>query len=240
MDKGKMKYELRLRQSSGQNYYSGKKTPPPKNKKDKLMNKSIISVSVLICVMLLKLSSSSYSENLLASLKVLISSQVDYKAVGESTLSAFNSFLDDIEAGRTAAAAGANNLELLPPLSEGKITQPFESGEHPIFSVQTAPAGITLAAPSGAFVNCSMDGVLTNKTQNADGTFRVCVLSGDDVNIVYDRLEVCYFNVNDSVLAGQLLGALKQKEQGAELVFCVYVKGKAQNPADYLGEIYNN
>ena len=70
-------------------------------------------------------------------------------------------------------------MELVPPLSEGKITQPFEAGEHPIFSLQTEPAGLTLSAPSGAFVNCAMDGVLTGKTQNADGTFRVCVLSGE-------------------------------------------------------------
>ena len=239
MDKGKMKYELRLRQGSGQNYYSGKKPAPPKNKKDKLMNKSIASVVILICVMLLKMSSSAYAENVLGSLKTLMSKQVDYKAVGESTLSVFNSFLDEIEEGRNTAAAGTKKMELVPPLSEGKITQPFEAGEHPIFSLQTEPAGLTLSAPSGAFVNCAMDGVLTGKTQNADGTFRVCVLSGEDVNIVYDKLEVCYFNVNDSVLAGQLLGALKQDEQGAEFVFCVYINGEAKNPADYLGETYN-
>lgn len=239
MDRSKINRELRLRQGSGQGYYSGKRSPFLKTGKDRLMNKSIVSVVILICVMLLKLSSSAYAENVLGSLKALISKQMDYKAVGESALSAFNSFLDDIEAGKNASFASAKKLELVAPLAEGKITQSFTPGEHPLFSVQTEPVGITVASSSGAFVNCSLDGVLTNKTQNADGSFRVSVLSSEEVNIVYDKLDVCYFNVNDTVLAGQLLGALRQGEQGAELVFCVYIKGEAENPADYLGEIYN-
>lgn len=240
--KNNTRYELRLRQNPYGYSKNSRTQKPKKNKKDNFMNKSIVSVIALICVMLMKMSTSETAVSGLETLKTLLEKQIDYQAVGEVAMEQLNAVLDEVEFFRQTQTANSETVTLKAPLREGIITQGFEKGTHPLLSTQTQPEGITITTEKGAFVLCASDGVISAKTENADGTYKVFLSAKDNPNlsIVYDGLVVCYFDINDNVAASQILGMLpsRESESVSNLKFCVYLNNEATNPTLYLGDIY--
>lgn len=237
------KYELRLRQTStDRTRYP--KAKPKKNKRDKFMNKSILSVMVLIMVMFMKMSTNQGAQDSLEVMKSLLEKQVDYSLIGQSAMQSFNAFLDKIEFLNQTETASTQTIVINAPLSEGVIIKGYEKGTHPLFSSDTAPYGISLKTNKGAFVIAAADSRVTSKTENADSTYRVVLTLSENpkMSVVYDGLISCYFDMNDSISASQVLGMLPSDESKdyALLNFGIYLDNVAQDPSEYLKGVYQN
>lgn len=239
-----MKYELRLRQNTSYWHKSDTNEKKHKNKKDNFMNKSIFSVMALIVVMLMKMSSSQTAENSLEMLGSLLKKQVDYTQIGQITMEQFNSFLDEIDFLNQTQNVNSQTVMLIAPLNEAVITKDYTAGAHPLLSTETEPYGITLTSSKGAFVICGADSVVTSKTENADGTYRVVLTVSDNkaLSLVYDKMAACYFNIGECVAQSQILGILpsKESEETASLDFCIYLNNEAQDPTQYIEDVYPN
>ena len=193
--------------------------------------------------MLMKMSTSDTAVQSLDALETLLKKQVDYTTIGQTAMEHLNAFLDEFELNRTHTA-NTETILLQAPLSDGIITKGYTKGSHPLLSTETAPEGITITTAKGAFVICGTDATVTSKIQNPDNTYKVFLSSANNpgLSLVYDGMIACYFDMQDSVSEGQILGMLPSRETDtySELTFCVYLNNEAQDPTPYLGDIYPN
>ncbi len=241
--KDNKKYELRLRQTSTART-SYPKTKPKKNKRDRFMNKSILSVMVLIMIMLMKMSTNQGAKDSLNVIKSLLEKQVDYSLVGQSAMQSFNAFLDKIEFLNQTETASAETIVINAPLSEGVIIEGYKKGTHPLISSDTAPDGIKIKTNKGSFVIAAADSSVTSKTENEDSTYKVVLTLSENpkMSVVYDGLISCYFDMGDNISASQVLGMLPSDttKDYAQLNFGIYLDNVPQDPSEYLKGVYQN
>lgn len=120
---------------------------------------------------------------------------------------------------------------------KARITSPFGPRRHPIFGVRSMHSGIDLAAPNSTPIQASEGGLVIYSGWYGGYGRVVIVDHSKGYTSLYAHMQRTAVKVGDRVKQGDTLGyeGSTGYATGPHLHFEIRVKGKPQNPVNYLG-----
>ncbi len=230
MKKDAPRYELKVRNNAYKKENDVKSMKKTKLS-NKLTNSAIACAVILLVVMIMKMSSSSYAGSALKRLDELIKKQMDFSQTAKSVSEVFSqtvgSFFTD-----NNQKASADSLKLGLPIKNAKLTKKFETGKHPVYQTDTPPTGIELSGELGSFIYAPAKATVTQITKHDDAKISVSLILSDNISVVFDNLASVYFKQGESVEDNQILGVLSENE--SLLFMSLIIDSEYVDPMQYL------
>lgn len=224
MNKGKnnrVKLEVRPRSYGFGTYSSNqKKYSNELNRRDRLVIKSVISIIILLGIFTLKNMDGEFSKGITGEISKAISYQVQWNSLFKSDiLSTFEKTLTSFLGDKSVQVDTDSLTNTFVEPVKGHITSGFQEKTHPVFNTKIEPRGVEYSVFEDQTVLVSSDGVVLNIMDSTYQGKRVVVQHKDDYKTVYDGVETCQVQEEQSVKKGDTIGSITANEEIPKLFY---------------------